>query len=108
MLEAPQRAGAAESGLHLVAHQQCLVPGAPLAQRTHVLGRREGRTATLVRFQDYSGYVIRLDSELTQRASEAFKRSIRRPKTVGEGYLHEAWIEIADPFLERRDAANLL
>ena len=32
VLESPQRAGAAEAGLHFVAHQQRLVAGAPLAQ----------------------------------------------------------------------------
>ena len=77
MLEAPHRAGAAEARLHFVAHQQRLVPGAPLAQRLHVFRRRERGAAALIGFQDHAGHVLRLDVVLAQARARKPRRKCR-------------------------------
>src|SRR5579863_6988534 len=74
----------------------------------HIFGRREGPAAALVGLQDDSGNVVGLNAQLAQRPAEALERCVRRAKTIWKRYLHEAWVEVADPFLERWYAASLL
>ena len=102
------RAGAAEAGLHFVADQQRFMPGAPLPQRLHVLRRRESGAAALVGLEDDAGHVLRLHAVLAQAALEELERRVRRAEAIRERNLHEARVEVDDPFLERRNAAGLL
>ena len=74
VLEAPQRAGTAEAGLHFVAHQQRFVAGAPRAQVAHVCGGRKGGAAALVGFQDHAGHVLRLDRSFRAGCARTSRR----------------------------------
>ena len=64
MLEAPERAGAAEAGLHFVAHQQSRDARGPLPQLLHVLVGREGGAAALVGFENDAGDVRAVHTQL--------------------------------------------
>src|ERR1700691_5775939 len=108
MFKAPERAGAAKAGLHLIAHQQSFVAACPLAQSAHVGDRGEGRAAALVGLQDDARDVLRLDAVFAQAALEQIEGSVERAKAVGKGRLDETAIEIDDPLLQRGNAAGLL
>ena len=108
MLEAPQRAGATESGLHFVEHQQRAVALAPLAQAFGIGRRREGGRAALVGLHEHAGHVGGVDARIPQAALEQVEGGVLGPEAVGKGHLHEARVEIDDPFLQRWDAARLL
>src|SRR5207237_7040131 len=81
---------------------------APLPQRLHIRRRSEGRAASLISLQDHAGHVLRLDAVFAQAALEQVKGGVRRAETVRKRNLHEAGVQVDDPFLQRRDAAGLL
>jgi hypothetical protein len=98
----------AKAGLHFVADQKRLVACTPLAQRLHVLHRRERGAAALVGFKDHAGHVARLHVVLAQGAFEAVEGIVGGAETVGKRDLHKAGIQVDDPFFQHRDAAGLL
>ena len=67
MLEAPERARAAEAGLHLVEDQQGLLPVAPRAELLDVLRRGEAGVAALVGLGHHAGHPLRPDALRVQR-----------------------------------------
>src|SRR6476660_478472 len=108
MLEAPECSRAAEAGLNFVAGEQSVMRLGPLPQLLHILRRSEGRAAALVRLQDDASDIRPRDARVGQRLQERIERHVGGAESVGERNLHEAFVEVDNPLLERGDAAGLL
>src|ERR1700721_1855449 len=81
---------------------------APPSQRLHVCGRGERGAAALIRFQHHARDIAWLDIAFAYSALEPFKGIVGGTKPIRKRNLHEAWIQIPNPVLERRNSASLL
>src|SRR5215469_2225072 len=104
----PERPAASEARLYLVQHKQRLMPRTPPPQGLHVLGGRECRASTLIGFHDYAGDIRRFHAALAELVLETLEGRFPVAPAIGKGNLHEAGIEVHDPFFERRNPAGLL
>src|SRR5205814_335686 len=65
-------------------------------------------TPALIGFEQHARHGLRLYSLLAETPLEEFERTVSSAVAIGKFHLHEAWIEIDDPFLEGRNTARLL
>ena len=103
VLDAPERAGAAHAGLHLVVDVEDAVRLAPLVEAADELGRHDGEAAlALHRLEDHAGHRGRIDGRLEHpververvgRRDAAIRIRRRRPVDLGRKRPHAALVD---------------
>ena len=99
VLKAPHGSGSSKTGLHFVQNQQCFVTVAPLSKRPHILGGSESGACALVSLHQYAAMFSWIDILFVEAALKMIEGCIGSAEAIRKRHLHEAGIQVADPFL---------